>query len=256
MTASEILLLLSAAFAAGVLNAIAGGGSFLTLPALAFVGVPLVSANATGTAALLPGYLSGTWAFRTDLRAPKALSMAGLLGWSLCGGAVGAVLLLNTSNAAFKQIVPWLLLAATVLFAVGPHLLAMMGRGGPGPQAHGPAATWRARLCVFAVAVYGGYFNGGLGILLLAMFALLGESNINTMNGAKNLVSSILTMIAVALYAISGAIVWKYALMMMLASTAGGYAGGYGARLLPIRVVRAVVILTGLIMTVLFFLRA
>jgi uncharacterized membrane protein YfcA len=253
MTIFQAAILLSAAFFAGVLNAIAGGGSFLTLPALALVGVPLVSANATGTAALLPGYISSTLAFRSDLRPPAALSMRELIAWSVAGGAFGAGLLLVTSNDAFRQLVPWLLLAATAMFAFGGRLISLQNKISSGTAS--PGAAWRARLTIFAVTTYGGYFNGGVGILLLAAFAMLGERNLHAMNGAKNFVSAILTLIAVALYAASGVIVWHYALMMMVASALGGYAGVRIARLLPIAVVRGVVIVTGSVMTLLFFLR-
>ncbi|HXH04469.1 MAG TPA: sulfite exporter TauE/SafE family protein, partial [Candidatus Competibacteraceae bacterium] len=194
-------LLLAAAFFAGALNAVAGGGSFLTLPALVFVGVPPVTANATGTLALLPGYLSGAWGFREDIRPPHSLSLGPLILLSLAGGSAGALLLLITPNATFRAIVPWLLLAATALFAYGPRLL----RGLRGRHEAGPAAT---ALGVLAVTVYGGYFNGGLGILLLALFGLLGMADLNAMNGLKNLVSAVLTSIAVAVYAWGGAIVW------------------------------------------------
>lgn len=254
MSLFEVFVLVTAGFFAGVLNAIAGGGSFLTLPALAFVGVPLVSANATGTAALLPGYISGTWAFRKDLRPPLGLTMTGMALWAIAGGAVGASLLLVTSDGAFKQLVPWLLLVATALFAFANPLVTWWGTK-QAARKSSAKKIWTARLCVFAVAVYGGYFNGGLGILLLATFALLGESHLHAMNGSKNFVSAILSVIAVVLYAASGAIVLKYALLMMVASTLGGYAGGSVARLLPIRVVRAVVILTGTVMTIIFFMR-
>jgi hypothetical protein len=113
-------LIISAAFFAGVLNAIAGEGSFLTLPALVFIGVPPVTANATGTVALLPGYIAGAWGFKNDLKAPPSLSLLSLSGLSIFGGAVGAYLLLLTDPTLFKVIVPWLLLAATLMFAFGP----------------------------------------------------------------------------------------------------------------------------------------
>ncbi|MBX9836376.1 MAG: sulfite exporter TauE/SafE family protein, partial [Burkholderiaceae bacterium] len=211
----DITLLLSAAFVAGALNAVAGGGSFLTLPALVFVGVPPVIANATGTVALLPGYAAGAWGFREDTAAPPGLSMRLLVVLSLMGGAVGAGLLLVTSNEVFSIVVPWLLLAATILFAFGPQLRRLL--------VGGQSSTAKATFGVLAVAVYGGYFNGGLGILLLALFGLLGQTQLNAMNGLKNWVSALLTAIAVAVYAVGGVVNWRYALLMMLAATAGGY---------------------------------
>ena len=246
----DAALLGGAAALAGALNAVAGGGSFLTLPALAMVGVPLVSANATGTAALLPGYLAGAWALRRELSGPMSPSLRRLGGLSVLGGAAGAVLLLSTSNHAFARIVPWLLLAATLLFALGPRLLRR--RPGVAPT----RGRWLADLGIVAVAVYGGYFNGGLGILLLAVLGALGHTDMGRMNGIKNFVSAILTLIAVALYAASGAIVWTYALWMALGATVGGYVGGTVARRLRPEWVRGFVVVTGLAMTVAFVLKA
>jgi uncharacterized membrane protein YfcA len=246
----NVILLLAAAFVAGALNAIAGGGSFLTLPALVFAGLPPVVANATGTVALLPGYVSGALGFREDLQAPPGLSLRTLTLLSLSGGAIGAGLLLVTDDRTFSRIVPWLLLLATALFAAGPALLRKL-RDSPSSQASfGPAAAG-----TLAVCIYGGYFNGGLGILLLALFGLLGQVNLNAMNGMKNVVSALLTAIAVALYAWGGVVAWPQALVMMIAATVGGYFGARLARRIPAPLLRAGIVGIGLIMTTLFFIR-
>ncbi|WP_185546013.1 sulfite exporter TauE/SafE family protein [Variovorax sp. KBW07] len=250
-------LLGGAAALAGALNAVAGGGSFLTLPALAMVGVPLVSANATGTAALLPGYLAGAWALRKELSGPMSPSLMRLGVLSVLGGAAGAALLLSTSNHAFARIVPWLLLAATLLFAIGPGLVRRRLATAGNSNSNGkPRGRWVADLGIVAVAVYGGYFNGGLGILLLAVLGALGHTDMGRMNGIKNFVSAILTLIAVGIYAASGAIVWTHALWMALFATLGGYAGGMAARRLKPDVVRGFVVLTGLAMTAAFLVKA
>jgi uncharacterized membrane protein YfcA len=246
----NLALLLGAAFVAGALNAVAGGGSFLTLPALVFAGLPTVTANATGTVALLPGYASAALGFREDLQAPPGLTLHTLGIVSLIGGALGAMLLLLTDDRTFGKLVPWLLLVATALFALGPALIrrnrgAHAGRGSPARSTAG----------LMAVSIYGGYFNGGLGILLLALFSLLGQSNLNAMNGVKNLVSALLTTIAVAVYAAGGVVAWPQALVMMIAATAGGYFGARIARRIPAPVLRAGIVATGLIMAALFFLR-
>ena len=243
----EIALLLTAAFVAGALNAVAGGGSFLTLPALVFVGVPPVIANATGTVALLPGYAAGAWGFREDTAPPPGLSMRLVVVLSLIGGAAGAAMLLVTSNEMFTVVIPWLLLAATLLFAFGPQLRSLLAGGKP--------STAKATIGVLAVAIYGGYFNGGLGILLLALFGLLGQTNLNAMNGLKNWVSALLTAIAVAIYAAGGLVLWPQALMMMVAATAGGYGGARVARKLPANVLRWGIVATGLVMAAVFFWR-
>ena len=169
---------------------------------------------------------------------------------SVLGGAAGAALLLSTSNQAFGRIVPWLLLAATLLFAIAPALVRRRA------AATAPGRAGLADLGIVAVAVYGGYFNGGLGILLLAVLGALGHADMGRMNGIKNFVSAILTLMAVAIYAASGAIVWTHALWMALGATAGGYAGGTAARRLRPELVRGFVVLTGLAMTGAFFLNA
>lgn len=242
----EIALLPAAAFVAGALNAVAGGGSFLTLPALVFAGVPPVPANATGTVALLPGYIASAWAQREDTAAPPGLTLRRLIALSLAGGAAGAALLLATPDATFRSLVPWLLLAATALFACGPWLRQRWARGNaPSPI--------KATLGVLAVSAYGGYFNGGLGILLLALFRLLGQSHLNAMNGLKNCVSALLTSMAVLIYAAGGAVHWRHALLMALAATVGGYVGGRVARLMPAALLRWCIVTTGLVMAGLFF---
>jgi len=243
----HLALLLPAAFVAGALNAVAGGGSFLTLPALVLTGVPAVVANATGTVALLPGYVSGALGFRSDLRPPPGISIRTLATASLLGGALGAALLLMTGESTFRELVPWLLLAATALFALGPRIVRR-GRGEP-------ASATRAIVGVVAVSIYGGYFNGGLGILLLALFGLLGQTNLNAMNGLKNLVSALLTAIAVAIYAWGGLVLWPQALAMMVAATAGGYFGARVARSVRPPILRAAIVVTGLVMSALFFAR-
>lgn len=241
-------VLIVAAFLGGGINAVAGGGSFFTFPALVWAGVPPVAANASGTMALLPGYMASTWGFREDLRAPERLSMGMVLAASLIGGSIGAGLLLITPDEVFSGIVPWLLLLATLLFAFGPSLLRRISSGG------GESTPTVQMVTLLLVCVYGGYFNGGLGIVLLAVFGLLGHIGLNRMQGLKNLISAVLTAIAVTLYAIGGAIVWIQALVMMVSAVAGGYVVARVARKLPESTIRTIVILTGAIMTVVFFL--
>ena len=235
-----------AAFAAGVLNAMAGGGSFLTFPALVFAGVPPVAANATSAIAVSPGYLGSTLGFRPELR-----SLAKALLWrevaiAALGGLLGAGLLLVTPARVFSGIVPWLLLLATALFALGPRI-ARLGGGEGHPR-------WRLP-GLLGVSVYGGYFNGGLGILLMALYTLTGESRLHTVNALKNLNSFVLSLLSVLAFALAGAIVWPQAVWMMLWATAGGWAGARLARRLPVQWVRALVIATGLVMSAVFFSR-
>lgn len=248
----DIALLMAAAFVAGALNAVAGGGSFLTLPALVFTGVPPVAANATGTVALLPGYMAGAWGFRQDMEPPPGLGMRGVIVLSLIGGSLGAALLLVTPDHLFRKVVPWLLLAATAMFAFGPQLRAWAS----GKNAdHAATSAAKAAAGMLIVAIYGGYFNGGLGILLLALFGLLGQTSLNAMNGMKNLVSALLTAIAVVIYAVGGIVEWKLALLMMVAATLGGYLGARTARRIAPHVLRWGIVVTGLVMAGLFFAR-
>jgi uncharacterized protein len=240
------LLLLTAAFLAGAMNAVAGGGSFLTLPALIYAGVPPVAANATGTVALLPGYASGLYGYRQDVAPVGEVGLPLLALVSLAGGLAGAGLLLVTPDAVFRGIVPWLLLAATGLFAFGGALATRLRAVG----LHGRGALLGT---LFVVSVYGGYFNGGLGILLLAQLSLFGMTNLNAMNGLKNLFSTVLTAIAVVAYALGGAVDWPKAALMVLAAVAGGYVGARLGRRIPQRVLRGGIIAVGLTMSALFF---
>jgi uncharacterized membrane protein YfcA len=248
MTVLQWALLVCAAFSAGALNAVAGGGSFLTFPALVFTGVPPIAANATSAVAVSPGYLGSALGFRAELaRLPRARLVA---EGALCafGGLAGALLLLVTPARVFSAVVPWLLVFATAVFALGPRLLAARG-GAAQPR---PAAR---HVGLLAVAVYGGYFNGGLGILLMALYSITRERDIHTANALKNLNSLVLSLLSVAAFAWAGAVAWPQALLMMAAATAGGFAGARVARRLPARAVRALVVLTGFAMSAVFFLR-
>ncbi|TXI73984.1 MAG: sulfite exporter TauE/SafE family protein [Limnohabitans sp.] len=236
-----------AAFAAGVLNAIAGGGSFLTFPALVFAGVPPVAANATSAIAVSPGYLGSTLGFRPELRSLPATLLWRETGIAALGGLLGAGLLLVTPAKVFAGIVPWLLLLATVLFALGPRIARLSGGAGH--------PRWRLP-GLLGVSIYGGYFNGGLGILLMALYTLSGESRLNTVNALKNLNSFVLSLLSVVAFAAAGAIVWPQAVWMMLWATAGGWAGAHLAKRLPVKWVRWLVIATGVVMSAVFFNRA
>lgn len=237
----------AAAFGAGVLNAIAGGGSFLTFPALVFAGVPPVAANATSAIAVSPGYLGSTLGFRPELRQLPAALVWREVAIAAVGGLIGAGLLLVTPARVFAGIVPWLLLLATALFALGPRL-SRLGSG----TGHG---RWRLP-GLLGVSIYGGYFNGGLGILLMALYTLCGETRLNTVNALKNLNSFVLSLLSVLAFALAGAIVWPQAVWMMLWATVGGWAGARLARRLPTPWVRLLVIATGLLMSAVFFARS
>lgn len=244
----DLLILIIAGFCAGVLNTIAGGGTFLTLPALVFTGVPPVAANATSAIAVFPGYLSGALGFRQELRAFDTKQLIRLTAVTLAGGLVGSVLLLVSSDKAFSLVVPFLLLAATLAFLFGDQLKKWAAGKGKAIPPYGASG-------LFAISVYGGYFNGGLGIVLLALFALWGMRNIHQMNGLKNGLSFALSAISVATFSIAGLVVWYQAVVMMIASMIGGYAGAPIARRIPVPVLRLFIACIGFSMSAVFFWR-
>ncbi len=250
MTYFDILLLTVAGFGAGLLNAVAGGGTFLSLPALIYVGVPPVSANATATLAALPGYASSAWGFRHDIKREGVLSTWAIAGVSVVGSAVGAILLIITPGDTFLWVVPWLLLLATFMFACGPHLLrAVRDRG---VNSAGAAVSVAAML---AVSTYGGYFNGGLGIMLLATFGLIGYANLHGMNGLKSLVSAVVSLVSSITFITADLIAWQPAIVMACSITVGGYLGAnLSRRIVRTDLLRHFVTVIGLAMAAVFFL--
>ncbi len=244
----DCLVLALAAFLAGILNTIAGGGTFLTFPALVYVGIPPVAANATSAVAVFPGYLGGAAGFRRELRSFARADLLKVVAVTGIGGLTGSLLLLMSSNAAFSAVVPFLLLAATLVFAFGDRIQAWARDNRLGVQPHGSIGA-------ILVAIYGGYFNGGLGVVLLALFSLWGMTDINAMNGLKNGLSFVLSAISVATFAAAGIVAWPQAVVMMLAAVVGGYLGAPIARALPARFVRGLVIGVGAAMSAIFFAR-
>lgn len=245
----SIFVLIFAGLVAGAVNAIAGGGTLLTFPALVWVGVPPVMANATATLTALPGYLGSSWAFRRDIAAEGSLSLGIIIALSAMGGLVGAILLVMTPGEEFVGIVPWLLLLATLTFAFGPRFVAMTRSGN---MAHtGPALS---AVAIGAVAAYGGYFNGGLSIMLLAVLGVIGFENLHGMNGLKNLLSAILALVSVTTYITAGLIAWEHAAILALATTAGGYLGARQARRIRnTAILRNAIVSIGAAMTAVFF---
>lgn len=241
-------MLIAAAFGAGILNTVAGGGTFLTFPALVFTGMPPVMANATSTVAVFPGYLGGAFGFRSELAGFDRRRLLRLVVITLVGGLVGSSLLLVSSNEAFSMVVPFLLLGATLAFLFGDKIRQWAAAKAQDVSSEGAVG-------LFGVALYGGYFNGGLGIVLLALFSLWGMTDLNRMNALKSGLSFLLSAISVAVFAVAGLVAWPEALIMMLAATAGGYAGAPLARALPKPIVRGVIATVGFGMSAIFFWR-
>lgn len=242
----------------GMLNAVAGGGSFITLPALIYVGVPPVAANATGTTALLPGYVASAWRFRRDIELPANTGFFGIMLLAAVGGCVGAVILLISSQRLFSSLIPWLILFATIAFVAGPQLVRSGSSSTAEPEeASRPrsANRYRNAAILLAVCIYGGYFNGGLGIILLAVLGLMGQTNLNGMNGLKNVLSTVLTAVAVLIYAVGHTISLKYLPLLGVSAVAGGYLGAAFAYRIPQKYLRYFVVVVGCCLTVAFFIK-
>ncbi len=252
MTLPHAVLLFGAALLGGALNAVAGGGSFFVFPTLIFTGVAPIRANATTTVALWPGSLASVGAYRAQFRSSQYTIVLGAV--SLLGGALGAVLLLRTPQAAFERLLPYLLLSATLLFAVSPRLTAAMratSARSAGPSRRGLAGVSLVQL---VIAIYGGFFGGGIGILMLATLSLMGFKNIHTMNALKTLLASCINGVAVATFVVAGAVAWPQAVVMIAGGVIGGYAAAHYATKLPPAWVRRFVIAVGALMTLYFFI--
>lgn len=245
-----------AAWGAGALNAVAGGGSFLTFPALVWAGVPPIAANATSAFAVMPGYAGSVLGFKAELAALPRATLAREMLISAGGGVAGALLLLITPAQVFASVVPWLLLLATLLFALGPRIAQWARRGAAASADERLGGQGLGRQAgLLLVAVYGGYFNGGLGILLMALYLLAGVRHVHTANALKNLNSLVLSALSVGAFALGGLIVWPQALWMAALATVGGLVGARLSRRLPAQAVRLIVIATGVLMTAVFFAR-
>nr|BBH89684.1 UPF0721 transmembrane protein [Thermosporothrix sp. COM3] len=262
MTFLDALVLFLAAVMGGTLNAVAGGGSFFCFPALIFTGIPPIQANATNTVALWPASIASASAYRRELKKQSLVALLLLPGSSLIGGILGAQLLLGTSQATFTQLVPYLLLLATLLFAVSPPLTRLLRKRreetqteSTGVQKHGIAALVLVAFAQLLISIYGGFFGGGIGIMMLATLSLMGMDNIHEMNGIKTVLTIIINGAAVVLFILRGAVVWPQALLMILGSIIGGYAGAYYARKIDPKYVRIFVICIGLGLSAYFFIR-
>lgn len=235
-----------AAFVAGMMNSVAGGGSFLSFPALIAAGMAPIPANATNSAALWVGNIGSARGYAAELREQRAL-LAPVLAVSLAGGLLGAVLLVETPSTLFERLIPWLLLFATSLFAASPLLVR--------PQRRTPRHAWWQLVAQFLVAIYGGYFGAGMGIVMLAILSFTGFPSFNATNAVKNLLSVAINGVALIPFAIARVIDWRFALPMAVVALAGGYAGARFFRRLPAAYARLVVITIGVVMTVVFFRR-
>ena len=238
----------------GALNAVAGGGTFLTFPALLFARIPPISANATAAIALWPASVASAFAYRKDLTTPPRALVALFIA-SVLGAFIGVMTLLHTSDAAFMRLVPFLLLAATLLFTFGSAISARLLKR----ATEAPFVGRRLAVGVAAqglIAIYGGYFGAGMGILMLSMMSLVGMTNIHGMNALRNILSVVINAVAVTVFVASGAIAWKPGVVMILGGVIGGYWGAAGARRIDPTWVKRFVIAVAWSMTAYFFARA
>jgi hypothetical protein len=239
-------LLAGSAFLGGGVNAIAGGGTLLTFPALIFTGVPPLAANATSTVALWPGSVASAWGYRSAWRSGP--SVAPLLAVSLIGGLVGAVLALLTPATVFAKVVPFLVAFAALLFTVGDRLRAAIERGG-----HFPA--WGVVAAQLPVAIYGGYLGGGIGLLMLAALTLLGGRDLHQLNALKSVLGLAINLTATIVFIASGLIDWPKAVAMAVAAALGGYLTARFALGFDVRLVKRAVIALGWLVTVALFVK-
>ena len=253
------LWLVTAAFLAGVLNAVAGGGSFLSFPAMLGTGIAPVQANATNTVALWPGQLTSVAAYRADVRRNVRLAIPMALA-GLVGGTAGAIVLLITPQTTFMKLVPWLLLVAATIFALSRPITRWLDtikaarRGRPGGEKLLP----RRRLvfaCTAVVCFYVGYFGAGAGFVIITLLSLFGFEDLNEINALKVVSTTVANGVAFLIFVVSGNVEWRYCLMAMVACGIGGYLSARLARLVPQQVLRAAVIGIGFGMAGWFFFK-
>jgi uncharacterized protein len=252
MTPGTGALLACAGFVAGGVNAVAGGGSLISFPALLATGIGSVPANVTNTVALWPGYVGGAAGYRQDL--PRMKSELALLGClSLGGVAVGAAILLNTPGRVFTSIVPWLVLLSTTLFVAQPLIAKALPSSENGPRLTRRPIGAAGAVGVFLASVYGGYFGAGVGVMLLAVLGLLMPDDLQRLNGMKNWLSLAISTVALIAFALFGPVDWLAVPIMATASLAGGYVGASVARRLHPTVLRICVGMLGFIVSVKLF---
>jgi uncharacterized membrane protein YfcA len=243
------IFLLAAGLFAGAINAVAGGGTFISMPVLIYAGLPSVPANASSTVALFPGSLASIYAFREDFKGFDGVPLKYLIALSLIGGCIGALLLVFTPSSSFDKIIPWLVLVGGFTFIFGKQLSKLL-------QSRFTISRSVMLVTQFILGIYGGYFGGGAGIMMMAAWSLLGLSDIKLINANKTLLVGAANSIAVVIFILSGKIWWPQTCIMLIATTIGGSAGAYYSRRLNQAVLRAVISGLIIVITVLFFYRA
>ncbi|HEX5483843.1 MAG TPA: sulfite exporter TauE/SafE family protein [Terriglobia bacterium] len=251
MTIPEAFLLFFAALLAGALNSVAGGGSFFTFPALLFTGVPPIPANATSTVAVWPGSVASAVAYRKKLPRNASLFIP-LLAASIAGGITGAVLLLHTPQEIFMRLIPALFFAATLFFAFGKKLFRAANPG----EHEAARPSWllvgAVSLLQFATGVYGGFFGGGMGILMLAFLTILPLGDIHSMNSVKTVLGTAINGVAIIAFVLARIIFWQQGVLMLVGAVLGGYGGAHYAQKINPGRVRTFVVVVGFTMSFIF----
>lgn len=254
MTLTNVLILLSAGLISGLMNSVAGGGSFVAFPALIFLGLSPIMANATATLAVFPGTFATMFTYRNELLVHKD-KLPSFILISLIGGAIGALILLHVSNTTFASLVPYLLLTATLLFTFKRRLTKFIHIMSNHYEGKKVSVLYSALMMILfiAIAIYGGFFGAGMGILLLALFSLMGMHSIHEMNALRSCSGLCANIIAIILFGSHGIIIWQDAAIMAIGGIIGGYFGAYYALRLPQIWSRNAVITIGWCMTIYFF---
>jgi uncharacterized protein len=244
----QAAMLFSAGIGGGTLNSVAGGGSFVTFPALVFAGIPAVLANTTNTVVVWPAGVAGSVAYRRELKLPLR-TMVALSAASVAGGGAGAWLLLHTGESTFTRLIPWLLLLASSLFSFGGALARRVPQGG------GRFALTAATLAQLVISVYGGYFGAGMGFMMLAMMTMLDIGNIHVMNAVRSVLSTFINGVAVIMFIVAREVDWPRAAVMLVGATAGAYGAAAIVRRADPKWVRRFVLVCAWGLTVYFFAR-
>ncbi|WP_202298698.1 sulfite exporter TauE/SafE family protein [Mesorhizobium sp. 131-2-1] len=247
MSVFDAILLFLSGFVSGAANAVAGGGTFITFGAMTLVGVPPIVANATSSVTQFPGYITSTLAYASDIRHfwRQALLLCLI---SALGALAGALILLALDNPSFRALVPWLLLAATALFAAGPWLK-------PAPKpGHQPAVgSLAGSLVQFLTSIYGGFFGAGMGVMMLATLGLTQSGDYHRLNALKNMLAVVIAAVAILVFVSGGVVAWPQAIVMIPGGALGGYAGVWIAKRVPQNVVRGFVVAVGLFLAFYYF---
>jgi uncharacterized membrane protein YfcA len=251
MSIIDLIIAGLAAIAAGMVNAIAGGGTLITFPVLTALGVPAIAANVTNTVSLCPGYLGGSWAQSKDLKGQKTRILL-LVPAAILGGIAGGILLLVTGERLFRSLVPWLILFASILLAIQEPLRKKLIK--KQPSAKSVSGIAGSTIAIVPAAVYGGYFGAGLGVILIATLGLLHEDSLIRLNALKQLLSLSVNVAAAFFFVFSGHVYWLVAAIMAVCALFGGMAGGKLAGKFSPVVLRWVIVTIGVTVAVIYFI--